>query len=231
MSTNYMSNKNFLPKNYICDKNLPCSKTTCPKKNFPWPKISCPIKIFPQPKITCPNKFFHNKKLHVRQKFSLIKNLILNKIFHVQNFMSSTQNTNPYPKNLPWSWNKAYIFQQSFCIHQKWSCSTKPTQQISITSMPPKFKSKFIQQYHMIYIAKIHDPSTLFKLHHAKKLNNSKCSQSQDYNMINHAMSKISIKANHNKMTMSQHQTCNKAWNWQISQQQKKTKTKKTSSP
>ena len=42
--------------------------------------------------------------------------------------------------------------------------------------------------------------------------------------MINHAMSKISTKANHNKMTMSQHQTCNKAWNQQISKKKKKKK-------
>ena len=56
------------------------------------------------------------------------------------------------------------------------------------------------------------------RLHHV----NSKCPQSQDYNMINHTMPQISKRAHNNKMTMSQHQTLNEAWTKKISQKKKK---------
>ena len=58
------------------------------------------------------------------------------------------------------------------------------------------------------------------RLHHV----NSKCPQSQDYNMINHTMPQISKRAHNNKMTMSQHQTLNEAWTKKISQKKKKKK-------
>ena len=56
------------------------------------------------------------------------------------------------------------------------------------------------------------------RLHHV----NSKCPQSQDYNMINHTMPQISKIAHNNKMTMSQHQTLNEAWTKKNSQKKKK---------
>ena len=156
------------------------------------------------------------------------QNYMPNKIFHVQNFMSNTKIQTHIQIKISWPLNKTYTRQQIFRTHHEF---VQPSlyNKFFITTMPPKFKPKFIQQHHILHtLPKFHESSTLSKLHHAKKLNNSKWPQSQDYNMIKHVMSKISTKANHNKMTMSQHQTCNKAWNQQISKKKKKLLTLKS---
>ena len=184
------------------------------KKKFD-PTLAWPI-------ITCPKKNSHDQNHMFKNSHD--QNYMPNKIFHVQNFMSNTKIQTHIQIKISWPLNKTYTRQQIFRTHHEF---VQPSlyNKFFITTMPPKFKLKFIQQHHILHtLPKFHESSTLSKLHHAKKLNNSKWPQSQDYNMINHVMSKISTKANHNKMTMSQHQTCNKAWNQQISKKKKKKK-------
>ena len=182
------------------------------KKKFD-PTLAWPI-------ITCPKKNSHDQNHMFKNSHD--QNYMPNKIFHVQNFMSNTKIQTHIQIKISWPLNKTYTRQQIFRTHHEF---VQPSlyNKFFITTMPPKFKPKFIQQHHILHtLPKFHESSTLSKLHHAKKLNNSKWPQSQDYNMINHVMSKISTKANHNKMTMSQHQTCNKAWNQQITKKKKK---------
>ena len=77
-------------------------------------------------------------------------------------------------------------------------------------SMPPKSKPKFIQQHDKLptlakFMSHQHCPSYTMN----KKYNDSKMLQSQDYNMVNHAMPQISTRPHNNTMTMSQHQILN----------------------
>ena len=90
-------------------------------------------------------------------------------------------------------------------------------------SMPPKSKPKFIQQHHKLptlakFMSHQHCPSYTM----TKKYNDSKMLQSQDYNMVNHAMPQISTRPHNNTMTMSQHQTLNGTWKQHFSQKKKK---------
>ena len=80
-------------------------------------------------------------------------------------------------------------------------------------SMPPKSKPKFIQQHDKLptlakFMSHQHCPSYTMN----KKYNDSKMLQSQDYNMVNHAMPQISTRPHNNTMTMSQHQILNGTW-------------------
>ena len=53
------------------------------------------------------------------------------------------------------------------CLHSSWICSTKPIQQNFHNFNAPKIHSTTSQ---IANIAKIHDSPTLFKLHHAQKI-------------------------------------------------------------
>ena len=132
----------------------------CPQNTHP--KILIPTKkSHDQQKIQYPNKSppWLTKISMSKQNFSMTNK----KIFHDQQEISmSKQNfsmpnktiffffSNPYPQKFPYPWDRTYTFQQNFYTHQKWICSIKPTHQIFNTSLPTKFKSKFIHQYHKL---------------------------------------------------------------------------------
>ena len=91
--------------------------------------------------------------------------------------------------------------------------------------MPPKFKSKFIQQYHIL--------PTLPKFmnrHHCSSYTMPKNSTIQNSTKptLQHDQTlqcpKFQQKKTTIKMTMSQHQTCNKTWKQKICQQRNKKK-------
>ena len=105
--------------------------------------------------------------------------------------------------------HKTYTCQLIFCTHHQF---VQPNlyNKFFLTTKPPKFKPKFIQKHHMLHtlpnsMGHQHCPSYTMP----KNSTIQKIPQSQDYYMINPMMSKISTRANNNKMTMSQHQTLN----------------------
>ena len=100
-----------------------------------------------------------------------------------------------YHKILPCSWNQTYTCQQIFHAHHVFVQSSLYSK-FFITTMPLKVKPKFIQQHHILHaLPRFHESSTLSKLHHAKKLNNSKNTpkprlHDQPYNVQNFNKSK-----------------------------------------
>ena len=101
-----------------------------------------------------------------------------------------------YHKILPRSWNQTYTCQQIFHAHHVFVQSSLYSK-FFITTMPLKVKPKFIQQHHILHaLPRFHESSTLSKLHHAKKLNNSKntpkprLQHDQPYNVQNFNKSK-----------------------------------------
>ena len=133
-------------------------------------KFPCPNKIFPRPtkkysmtnkKFLCPNKIF---PCRTRQKFFFF-------FFHTH----THKNFHTHGIGLTHS-NK-------ISTHQKWICSIKPTHQIFNTSLPTKFKSKFIHQYHKLqtlpnFISHQHCPNFTMRNNSAIQ----KMPQGQDYN-------------------------------------------------
>ena len=94
--------------------------------------------------------------------------------------------------------------------HSSWICSTKPTPQIFHNLNARKFKLKFIQQHHKLpTLPKFMTHQHCSSYTMPKNTTIQKKPQSQDYNMINHAMPQISTKAHNNTITMSRHQILN----------------------
>ena len=72
----------------------------------------------------------------------------------------------PYPQKFAMLVKKD-LHMPTNCLHSSWICSTKPIQQNFHNFNAPKIHSTTSQ---IANIAKIHDSPTLFKLHHAQKI-------------------------------------------------------------
>ena len=154
------------------------------KKSHDQQKIQCPNKIPSWPtKISMSKQNFSttNKKIfHDQQEISMSKqNFSMQnktKVFFFFFFHTHThKNFHTHGIGLTHS-NK-------ISTHQKWICSIKPTHQIFNTSLPTKFKSKFIHQYHKLqtlpnFISHQHCPNFTMRNNSAIQ----KMPQGQDYN-------------------------------------------------